>query len=148
MIYTRLGNTGLEVSRICLGCMSYGVPERGMHPWSLDEDSSRPLIRKALELGINFLDTANVYSDGTSRGDRRPRAQGLRQARRDRLATKVHGRMRAGPERRRPVAQGDLRPRSTTACAGSAPITSTSIRSTAGTTRRRSRRRSKRSTTS
>ena len=66
MRYTRLGDSGLKVSRICLGCMSYGVPERGSHPWSLDEAQSRPLIARALELGINFFDTANVYSDGTS----------------------------------------------------------------------------------
>ena len=63
---TRLGRTGLEVSRICLGCMTYGVPERGNLPWTLDEAASRPLIRQAVELGINFFDTANSYSDGTS----------------------------------------------------------------------------------
>ena len=62
----RLGHTGLTVSRICLGCMTYGVPDRGAHPWTLDETASRPLIRQAVELGINFFDTANAYSDGTS----------------------------------------------------------------------------------
>ena len=61
MDYTKLGKTGLKVSRICLGCMSYGVPERGSHLWSLPEDQSRPFIQKALELGINFFDTADVY---------------------------------------------------------------------------------------
>ena len=66
MEFTRLGRTGLNVSRICLGCMTYGVPERGAHPWTLDEAASRPLIRQAVELGINFFDTANAYSDGTS----------------------------------------------------------------------------------
>jgi aryl-alcohol dehydrogenase-like predicted oxidoreductase len=66
MQYVKLGRTGLEVSRLCLGCMSFGVPERGTHPWTLDEERSRPLIRQALEAGINFLDTANSYSDGTS----------------------------------------------------------------------------------
>lgn len=66
MEYAKLGRTGLEVSRICLGCMSYGVPERGMAPWSLNEADSRPFIKRAMELGINFFDTANVYSDGTS----------------------------------------------------------------------------------
>jgi aryl-alcohol dehydrogenase-like predicted oxidoreductase len=66
MDYVRLGSTGLKVSRLCLGCMTYGVPERGAHPWSLDEEKSRPLIKRALELGINFFDTANAYSDGTS----------------------------------------------------------------------------------
>ncbi len=63
---TRLGRTGLTVSRICLGCMTYGVPDRGAHPWTLDEAASRPLIRQAIERGINFFDTANAYSDGTS----------------------------------------------------------------------------------
>jgi len=66
MEYTRLGRTGLTVSRLCLGCMTYGAPDRGAHPWTLDEGASRPLIRQALEAGINFFDTANLYSDGTS----------------------------------------------------------------------------------
>ena len=66
MEYTRLGKSGLKVSRLCLGCMTYGVPERGSHPWSLNEEQSRPFIARALELGINFFDTANAYSDGTS----------------------------------------------------------------------------------
>ncbi len=66
MDFVRLGSTGLKVSRLCLGCMTYGVPERGAHPWSLDEEKSRPFIKRALELGINFFDTANTYSDGTS----------------------------------------------------------------------------------
>lgn len=66
MDYVNLGKTGLRVSRVCLGCMTYGVPDRGAHPWSLDEEKSRPFIQRALELGINFFDTANTYSDGTS----------------------------------------------------------------------------------
>lgn len=66
MKYMRLGNSGLKVSQLCLGCMSYGVPERGTHTWTLDEEKSRPFIRQALEAGINFFDTANAYSDGTS----------------------------------------------------------------------------------
>ena len=66
MDYVNFGSTGLQVSRICLGAMSYGVPERGPHPWSLPEDQARPFIRQALDAGINFFDTANVYSDGTS----------------------------------------------------------------------------------
>lgn len=66
MEYVNLGKTGLKVSRICLGCMSYGVPTRGAHPWSLDEETSRPYFKRAVEAGINFFDTANVYSDGTS----------------------------------------------------------------------------------
>jgi 1-deoxyxylulose-5-phosphate synthase len=97
MDYVRLGRTGLEVSRICLGCMSYGVPERGSHPWTLDEESSRPFIKKALEAGINFFDTANVYSDGTSE---EILGRALKDfARRDEvvIATKLHGRMRPGP---------------------------------------------------
>ena len=59
--YVKLGSSGLDVSRICLGCMTYGLPDRGTHTWTLDEARSRPLIRQALEMGINFLDTANVY---------------------------------------------------------------------------------------
>jgi aryl-alcohol dehydrogenase (NADP+) len=97
MHYTRLGNTGLEVSRICLGCMSYGEPARGNHPWSLGEDEARPHIRRAVELGINFFDTANVYSAGSSE---EIVGRALRDfARRDEvvLATKVHGRMSDGP---------------------------------------------------
>ncbi len=66
MQYIKLGRTGIDVSRLCLGCMTYGVPERGSHAWTMDEETSRPLIKQALELGINFLDTANSYSDGTS----------------------------------------------------------------------------------
>jgi 1-deoxyxylulose-5-phosphate synthase len=66
MDYVKLGRTGLDVSRICLGCMSYGDPKRGNHAWTLPEEESRPFIRKALELGINFFDTANSYSAGSS----------------------------------------------------------------------------------
>ena len=66
MEYVRLGQTGLKVSRICLGCMTYGVSERGAHTWTLSEDQSRPLLKQAVEAGINFFDTANTYSDGTS----------------------------------------------------------------------------------
>jgi len=66
MDYVKLGRTGTDVSRLCLGCMTFGVPDRGTHPWTLDEEKSRPIIRRAVELGINFFDTANSYSDGTS----------------------------------------------------------------------------------
>src|SRR5215207_4400678 len=97
MDYVRLGRSGLEVSRLCLGCMTYGVPDRGSHPWTLDEEQSRPFIKQALELGITFFDTANVYSDGTSEeivgralNDFVPREEVV-------IATKVHGRMRPGP---------------------------------------------------
>ena len=93
MDYVKLGKTGLKVSRICLGCMSYGVSDRGTHTWSLSEEDSRPFFQRALELGINFFDTANVYSDGTSE---EITGRALRDfARREEvvLATKVHGRM-------------------------------------------------------
>ncbi len=97
MEYVKLGHTGLDVSRLCLGCMTYGVSDRGNHAWTLDEEASRPLIRRALDLGINFLDTANVYSDGTSEEfvGRVLKEHGQRDAMV--LATKVHGRMHAGP---------------------------------------------------
>ncbi len=100
MEYVRLGKTGLKVSRLCLGCMTYGVPERGPHPWSLDEETSRPYYVRALELGINFFDTANVYSDGTSEEILGRALRDL--ARRDEVvvATKVHGQMRGDPNGR------------------------------------------------
>ncbi len=66
MKYVKLGNTGLDVSQICLGCMSFGEPDRGYPTWSLNEEESRKVIKKALDLGINFFDTANIYSDGSS----------------------------------------------------------------------------------
>jgi aryl-alcohol dehydrogenase (NADP+) len=93
----KLGTTGLDVSPICVGCMSFGDPGRGNHAWSLDEDASRPLIRGALEAGINFFDTANVYSNGSSE---EITGRALSEfARRDEIviATKVHGWMRKGP---------------------------------------------------
>ncbi len=93
----KLGRTGLDVSRLCLGCMSFGEPTRGGHRWTLDEAATRPIIRKALEGGITFVDTANVYSDGSSE---EIVGKILREhARRDELvvATKVHGQMRPGP---------------------------------------------------
>ena len=94
---TRLGRTGLEISRLCLGCMSYGDPARGSHPWTLDETASRPFLRRALDLGFNFFDTANVYSDGSSE-EIVGRAL-TEYVARDAvvIATKVHGRMHAGP---------------------------------------------------
>jgi 1-deoxyxylulose-5-phosphate synthase len=97
MEYVKLGNTGLDVSRICLGCMGFGVAERWVHQWVLNEENSRPIIKKALELGINFFDTANVYSDGTSE---EIVGRALKDfANRDEivLATKVHFRMHEGP---------------------------------------------------
>ena len=97
MEYTNLGSTGLQVSRLCLGCMTYGVPERGTHSWTLDEERSRPLIRQALELGINFLDTANVYSDGTSEEIVGRAVQDFARREEVVIATKVFNRMRPGP---------------------------------------------------
>ena len=97
MKFVKLGSTGLDVSAVCLGCMSFGISGRGNHEWTLDDDASRPLLQAALDAGINFLDTANVYSDGTSE-----EIVGRALAdygRRDDivLATKVHGRMRKAP---------------------------------------------------
>ena len=66
MQYVKLGNTGLDISRLCMGCMTFGDPDAGMHPWTLGEDASRPIIKRAVEHGINFFDTANSYSAGTS----------------------------------------------------------------------------------
>jgi aryl-alcohol dehydrogenase (NADP+) len=96
MEYTKLGNTGLDVSRICLGCMSFGASDQGTHAWSLDEETSRTFIRQALDAGINFFDTANVYSLGTSE-EYVGRAL-ADMANRDEIviATKVHGPMRRG----------------------------------------------------
>ena len=97
MEHVRLGTTGLQVSPICLGCMSFGDPNRGGHTWSLDEEHARPLIRQALEAGINFFDTANVYSAGSSE---EITGRALKDfANRDDvvIATKLNGRMRPGP---------------------------------------------------
>jgi 1-deoxyxylulose-5-phosphate synthase len=97
MRYVKLGKTGLEVSAITLGCMSFGAPDRGTHAWSLGEDASRDIIKQALDAGINFLDTANVYSAGSSEEivgkvvkDLVPREDVV-------IATKVFNRMRPGP---------------------------------------------------
>ncbi|WP_437618691.1 aldo/keto reductase [Sorangium sp. So ce1151] len=97
MEYVKLGRTGLDVSRICLGCMGFGVPQSGFHQWVLSEEESRKVIRQAIDLGINFFDTANVYSAGTSEEFVGRALKDL--ARRDQivLATKVHGRMHEGP---------------------------------------------------
>lgn len=97
MEYVKLGRSGLEVSRICLGCMSYGIPNRGSHPWTLDEEQSRPFIKRALELGINFFDTANVYSDGTSEEIVGRALKDFTSRDEVVIATKVHGRVRPGP---------------------------------------------------
>ncbi|WP_225755453.1 aldo/keto reductase [Actinotalea sp. Marseille-Q4924] len=97
MDYTTLGRSGLRVSRVGLGCMSYGVAATGLHQWTLDEDAAAPFFRQAVELGVTFWDTANVYQSGTSeefvgRAIRRySRREDIV------LATKVHGRMHDGP---------------------------------------------------
>src|SRR5512137_1737305 len=99
MQYVRFGSTGLKVSRICLGCMSYGDPTKGFQ-WALDEEHSRPYIQRALELGINFFDTANVYSNGMSETVVGRALHDF--ASRDEvvIATKVHGEMGPGPNDR------------------------------------------------
>ena len=97
MDYVKLGRTGLDVSRLCLGCMTYGAPDRGRHQWTLPEERARPLIQRAVESGINFFDTANSYSDGASE---EIVGRALRDfARRDEvvLATKVFFPWRQGP---------------------------------------------------
>ncbi len=97
MDYVKLGSTGLDVSRIVLGCMSFGEPSHGNHEWTLDEETSRPLIRQAVEAGITFFDTANVYSAGSSE-EIVGRAL-AEYGRRDEfvIATKVNGEMHTGP---------------------------------------------------
>lgn len=97
MDYTRLGRSGLEVSRICLGCMTFGDPDRGNPKWTLVEEASRPLIRKAVEEGINFFDTANIYSNGHSE---EIVGRALKEfAQRDEIviATKINSPLREGP---------------------------------------------------
>jgi len=105
MDYVNLGKTGLKVSRICLGCMTYGAPatgelKPGSHAWALSEEESQPFLRQALELGINFFDTANVYSRGDSENilGRFLKANTRREA--VVIATKLHGVMRDEPNGR------------------------------------------------
>jgi 1-deoxyxylulose-5-phosphate synthase len=100
MKYRKLGNTGMDVSPICLGCMSFGEPLRGGHPWTMTEDASRPFLRDAVEKGINFFDTANVYSDGSSEEIVGRALADF--ATRDEIvvATKVHGQVGQGPNQR------------------------------------------------
>ncbi len=97
MRHVKLGRTGLEVSEICLGCMSFGEAERGNHAWSLGEEDSRVIIRQALDAGINFWDTANVYSDGTSEEIVGRALKDLVGREEVVLATKVWGQTRPGP---------------------------------------------------
>jgi aryl-alcohol dehydrogenase-like predicted oxidoreductase len=98
--YVRLGSTGTEVSAIALGCMSYGEPTRGNHAWTLSEEDSIPLIRRAVELGITFFDTANVYSDGSSEEITGRALQAHTRREEVVIATKVHGAMGEGPNSR------------------------------------------------
>jgi aryl-alcohol dehydrogenase-like predicted oxidoreductase len=100
MEYVNLGKTGLKVSRLCLGCMSYGLPNRGRHPWTLNEEQSRPFLSKALDLGFNFFDTANVYSDGTSEEILGRAVADFAKRHELVLATKVFGWMRPDPNGR------------------------------------------------
>ena len=102
MEYVNLGRTGVKVSRICLGCMSYGVPPAGplrpgSNAWSLNEEQSQPFFRQALDAGINFFDTANVYSNGDSERvlGRFLKANAKRED--TVIATKLNGVMRDGP---------------------------------------------------
>src|ERR1700722_16355940 len=97
MKYVKLGRTGLDVSQICLGCMSYGDASRGGHQWVLDEQESRPFIKRALEAGINFFDTANVYSGGSSEEFLGRALNEFTTRDEVVIATKVHGQMREGP---------------------------------------------------
>jgi aryl-alcohol dehydrogenase-like predicted oxidoreductase len=100
MDYVNLGRTGLKVSRLCLGCMTYGEPDRGNHPWTLGERESRPFIQRALELGINFFDTANVYSAGSSEEIVGRALHDFTKRDEVVIATKVHGPMRKDPNGR------------------------------------------------
>ena len=97
MEYVKLGRTGLDVSRLCLGTMGFGNAERWIHPWVLEEDDSRPVIKHALDAGINFFDTANVYSIGRSEEIVGKALVDYANREEIVLATKVHGQMHEGP---------------------------------------------------
>ena len=97
MKYARLGRTDLEVSRIALGCMSYGNPVTGLHQWTLDEEASQPFFRQAVELGVTFWDTANVYQAGSSEEFVGRAIRKYSRRENITLATKVFGRMHDGP---------------------------------------------------
>jgi 1-deoxyxylulose-5-phosphate synthase len=97
MRYTKFGPTGMDVSVICLGCMSFGEPDRGRQKWTLDEAGSREIIKQALDAGINFFDTANVYSAGSSEEITGRALADMADRDEIVLATKVHGAMREGP---------------------------------------------------
>jgi len=137
MQYVKLGSTGLDVSPIAIGAMTYGEPDRGHPVWSLGKAGARPLIRHALDAGINFFDTANIYSQGSSE---EILGHALRDfANRDDIviATKLRHPMRSGPN-----GKGLARKEIMIEVEHSAPITSTSIKSIAGIFRRPLKRRS------
>lgn len=97
MEYVKLGHTGLDVSKICLGCMSFGDPEKWIHSWVLNEEESRKIIKKALDLGINFFDTANVYGLGSSEEILGRALKDYAKREEVVIATKVSGQMHEGP---------------------------------------------------
>ena len=151
MDYVTLGRTGLQVSRVCLGCMSYGqakTPGILQWHWTLSEEDSRPHIKRALEAGINFFDTANVYSNGESEEVLGRAIRDFAHARRGRDGDQGVGPGAAGVRTAAACRGRRFSRKSTRACDGSAPTTSTSTSSIASTTTRRSKRRSRRSTTS
>lgn len=96
MEYTKLGSTGMDVSRICMGCMGFGDTQ-WVHKWVLDEENSRPIIKHALDLGINFFDTANIYSIGKSEEILGRALKDMTSRDEVVIATKVHGKMHDGP---------------------------------------------------
>ena len=147
MRYVKLGTIGLDVSPIALGCMSYGEPERGHPAWSLNEEQSRPLIKLAVESGINFFDTANMYSQGSSE---EITGRALKDfANRDEIVIATKLRHPCGPDQMVRVCLAKrFSLRSTTASNGSAPTTSISTKSTGTIRRPRWRRRSRHCTTS
>jgi 1-deoxyxylulose-5-phosphate synthase len=97
MQYIKLGDTGLDISPICIGCMGYGKPSQGYPSWSLDEASSRPVIRHAIEAGINFFDTANLYSQGRSEEILGKALKDFADRDSVVIATKLYAPMRTGP---------------------------------------------------
>ncbi len=97
MDYVKFGKTGLDVSRVCLGCMSFGASDKWIHPWTLNEEESRKIIKHALDLGINFFDTANVYSLGSSEEFTGRALKDFARREEIVLATKVNGKMHDGP---------------------------------------------------
>ena len=147
MDYVNLGATGMRVSRLCLGMMSYGKHES--RPWTLDEDEAEPIVRCAVDGGITFFDTADVYNGGAERGDHRSAAtQAVLDARGVRRRDQGQRSHDAGRQRRAACRASTSWPRSTPRWPASSSTTSTCTRSTAGIRTPRSRRRWTRCTTS